>query len=641
MKLKFTGGKLHKREEYRKLGFRCGLEVHQQLDTKKKLFCNCPVGMVYSKPDARILRHMRPTLSELGEYDGTALMEFKTKKEVIYHLYRDNTCTYEMDDTPPFPVNQDAVDIAIEIALLFNCSIVDEVHIVRKQYLDGSIPTGFQRTAVIGLNGWIPYKNRKIRISMITLEEDACREVSDEGHIMTFSTDRLSTPLVEVITCPDIESPMEVPEVNWLLAETLRSSGKVRRGFGSVRQDVNVSIDGGTRVEIKGVPKIGYNAALTHNEALRQKKLLEMQGLLKKRGLKAREDYKFTDHDATDIVDWQSLIPNSDENSCMVKALTVKGINGVLNTKLQPGWIFADELAGRVRVIACLDRMPNIIHSSAVKGNFVPVEVWADLRDSFNVDDDTEIILTWGKERDVETAINEMKDRLAEMLGGVPNETRQSLDNGVTDFERILPGPDRMYPDTDSAPTTITKKRVEEIRRNLPVSPFKVRELCDKNGLAGDLTDYVLRSGKGPLYYELINELKVDPKEAAIFLRDKVTDLRRNGLNVAKDDFVWIKDYFDSIKENGGYGADFRFDIIAKYLEGDVESIEAGIAECLKDKVEPKKIRTELTKIIKSDDAIKKLSKQEKTNYAFGELRKQVEGYIKPADVLSALKELL
>ncbi len=133
MKLKLTDGKLYKHEDYKKMGFRCGLEIHQQLDTKKKLFCNCPVGYVYEEPDAKILRHMRPTLSELGEYDGTALMEFKTRKEVVYHLYRDHTCTYEMDDTPPFPINQEAVDIAIEIALMFNCSIVDEVHVVRKQ----------------------------------------------------------------------------------------------------------------------------------------------------------------------------------------------------------------------------------------------------------------------------------------------------------------------------------------------------------------------------------------------------------------------------------------------------------------------------------------------------------------------------
>ena len=195
---------------FRKLGFKCGLEIHQQLATEKKLFCRCRATMHRDKPSAMILRHMRPTLSELGEYDGTALMEFKTKKNVNYQLYDDTVCTYEMDDTPPFPLNQQALDIALEIGLLLNCSIVNEIHISRKQYLDGSIPTGFQRTGIIGVEGWIPYKNRKIGIIQLGLEEDACREISDLGHTIVFKTDRLSIPLVEVVTYPDMQTPNEV-----------------------------------------------------------------------------------------------------------------------------------------------------------------------------------------------------------------------------------------------------------------------------------------------------------------------------------------------------------------------------------------------------------------------------------------------
>ena len=160
---------------YKELGLRCGLEIHQQLLTEKKLFCRCHAVLHRDEPSAVILRHMRPTLSELGEYDGTALMEFKTKKNVIYQLYNDTVCTYEMDDTPPFHLNHQALDIALEIALLLNYSIVDEIHISRKQYLDGSIPTGFQRTGIVGVEGWIPYKNRKIRLIQLGLEEDACQ----------------------------------------------------------------------------------------------------------------------------------------------------------------------------------------------------------------------------------------------------------------------------------------------------------------------------------------------------------------------------------------------------------------------------------------------------------------------------------
>jgi glutamyl-tRNA(Gln) amidotransferase subunit E len=144
--------------DYQVLGYLSGLEVHQQLRTRSKLFCRCSSGKRVSRVDAEVLRHMRPTLSELGEYDGTALMEFKTKKEIVYLLERGTVCTYEMDDTPPFHIDDEAVRIAIEMAELCNLNLVSELHVMRKQYLDGSIPTGFQRTAMVGLTGTVPFR---------------------------------------------------------------------------------------------------------------------------------------------------------------------------------------------------------------------------------------------------------------------------------------------------------------------------------------------------------------------------------------------------------------------------------------------------------------------------------------------------
>src|SRR5512143_750837 len=172
-------------DDYRTLGFMSGLEVHQQLVTRGKLFCRCPSGRRVTQVDGEVLRHMRPTLSELGEYDGCALMEFKTRKEIVYLLERGTVCTYEMDDTPPFPMDDEAVKVALEIALLFDLNLVSELHVMRKQYLDGSIPTGFQRTAMMGLAGRIPFRvpelgvDRALRIRQYSLEEDSCREVSD------------------------------------------------------------------------------------------------------------------------------------------------------------------------------------------------------------------------------------------------------------------------------------------------------------------------------------------------------------------------------------------------------------------------------------------------------------------------------
>jgi glutamyl-tRNA(Gln) amidotransferase subunit E len=602
MKLELMGGKLLSPEEYRALGFKCGLEIHQQLNTEKKLFCHCPVGLVYTKPDANILRHMRPTLSELGEYDGTALMEFKTKKEVIYQLFRENTCTYEMDDTPPFPVNQQAIDIAIEIALLFNCSVVDEVHIVRKQYLDGSIPTGFQRTAVIGLDGWVPYKDRKIRIMMLTLEEDACREVSDIGHTITFTTDRLSTPLVEVITCPDIESPYEVEEVNWLLAEVLRSSGKVRRGIGTVREDVNVSIEGGTRVEIKGVPKIGYHAALTHNEAMRQKHLLEVKKMLGKKGMAKREDFKFRRADVTDKADWKRFIPTLPDSSYRVMATVGKGIDEALNYQMQPGTDVATEIGGRVRVVACLDKMPNIIHSRAEMGNFIPVEVWARLNKDLKTDKDDTVILVWGSERDTNTALNETEDRIVELAKGVPNETRQSLDNGVTDFERILPGPDRMYPDTDSTPTRITAERIQNIKHNLPPNPFIIREFCDKNKIPENITNHMLKKGLGSLFYSVAKKSPLKPLSVAIFIVEKLPQLRREGCSVNSNGYGWVNDLLCIGGVNDNAPLSIYVAAARMFLSGKAKTPSEAFKTLTDKKPNEEKIFSEIKKIAGSDE---------------------------------------
>ncbi len=168
--------------DYAEVGLIAGLEVHQQLLTDTQDVLPLPgAAATPTTHDGEVLRHMRPTLSELGEYDGTALMEFKTKKNIIYLLHEDNVCTYEMDDTPPFLVNQQAVDVAIEQCLMLGCDIVDEVHIARKQYLDGSIPTGFQRTAIVGVNGRLPFRGRELSITQVSVEEDSCREVSDAG----------------------------------------------------------------------------------------------------------------------------------------------------------------------------------------------------------------------------------------------------------------------------------------------------------------------------------------------------------------------------------------------------------------------------------------------------------------------------
>jgi glutamyl-tRNA(Gln) amidotransferase subunit E len=507
-------------EFYGNLGFKCGLEIHQQLDTKKKLFCRCPVGYRNDEPDAIILRHMRPTLSEMGTYDGTALMEFKTKKQIIYQLYRENVCTYEMDDTPPFPINQEALDYAIEIALMLGCQLVDEVHITRKQYLDGSIPTGFQRTAIIGVNGWIPYRGRKIRIQQLALEEDACREVQDKGHTIIFRTDRLSTPLVEIVTKPDMHTPHEAAEVDELLGRLLRASGRVRRGIGSARQDVNVSITGSDRIEIKGVPRTPDIRPLTHYEALRQKALLELRDKLHARGITA-QTLKATCHDVTKLFqDPQERKRYSiPDDADRVNAVNLVEWQGLLKHKTQPGLTFAAELAGRVRVIACLDRMPNIlILDNQTEGKLheeisIPVELEEHVRKAIGADKNDTLVLLWGSVEDVKTGAEEIIIRVKEATEIIPQETRQHMvDKCRTDFERLLPGPDRMYPDTDSPPVAISKERVVRIQGTMAPKPWDREKEYAVMGIPAHLARQLAIHPNATLFDRLVGRISINPR---------------------------------------------------------------------------------------------------------------------------------
>jgi len=527
--------------EFGKLGFRCGLEIHQQLLTAKKLFCRCPAGLYSKHYDAEVLRHMRPTLSEMGEYDGTALMEFKTRKEVVYRLNSESVCTYEMDDAPPFEINEQALDIALELALMLGCSLVGEIHIIRKQYLDGSIPAGFQRTAIVGVDGGIPFRGRTIGIRQLAVEEDACREVSDEGHVMTYRTDRLSMPLCETVTEPQLYTPEEAVAVGWEIARLARVTGKVRRGSGAARQDVNVSIEGSTRVEIKGVSRIPAIERLVRIEAHRHKALLGIRDELRNRGI-TPESVQADGHTVTDVTELVNRREKTDHPS--VRAVRLHGFKGILPWPTQPATSFAHELAGRVRVIACLDRMPNLHHSEQLSGESPgapDIRLWDEITRECGATADDVVVLVKGPKQDTLTAATEVVDRAAEAADGVPNETRQPLPDGRTDFERILPGPDRMYPDTDMPPKAIGDQRIERIAAGLNSRPWERVVAFEAKGLDHETARGLAVSPRGALAEKVFAGLSLAPRLVATTLLE---DLKHAGRKTGRAERVSDDDLF-------------------------------------------------------------------------------------------------
>ncbi len=489
------------RETYRTLGFRCGLEIHQQLRTSKKLFCRCPAGLYQSGDDydAQLVRHMRPTLSELGEYDGTALMEYKTRKNILYRIKGETACTYDIDDTPPFAVNREALGIAIEVALLLETSLVGELHITRKQYLDGSIPTGFQRTAIVGIDGRIPVAGKRVGVRQLSMEEDSCREVSDVGHERIYTTDRLGMPLIETVTEPELLTPDEAAEAANYIRYVARSTGHVNVGIGAAREDVNVSIEGGTRVEIKGVQHIRWIPELTHNEAFRQKALLLVRDELDRR----KVDLKTwaPKHAELSGASLAAAAPIAGPES-RAAVVCLPGFSDLLAFSTNPGRSFADEFSDRLKVIACIEK-PNMTHSEDEESP-LPQATWQKLGKLVDATPKDAVVLVWGPATDLPTAIETVIERGRLAFAGVPNETRKGLPDGTTIFERVLPGPDRMYPDTDSSPIPIEEDVIEATRARLPQAVDARQALLQTWKVPEDARAYLLRRNLCPLIEELV-----------------------------------------------------------------------------------------------------------------------------------------
>ena len=266
--------------DYKELGFKSGIEVHQQLDTHK-LFCNCPSVLRKDEPDFTIQRKLHAVAGESGEIDDAAFYQASLNQNFFYQAYEDTTCLIELDEEPPHELNKEALKIALQASLLFHAKVLPITQIMRKTVIDGSNTSGFQRTVLIAKKGYIETTQGRVEIDTICLEEDAARIISKEKNNSYYRLDRLGIPLIEIVTAPEIKSSEQAKEVALHIGEILRSC-KVRRGIGTIRQDVNISIKSGSRVEIKGFQDPAMMVETIDKEILRQKNLLFQKKKLEK-----------------------------------------------------------------------------------------------------------------------------------------------------------------------------------------------------------------------------------------------------------------------------------------------------------------------------------------------------------------------
>jgi len=279
--------------DYGKIGFKCGLEIHQQL-SGKKLFCDCPAINSDKKPDVRIKRELRAVAGETGIVDAAAKHEMKKHRTYIYVGNTEDTCLVEFDEEPAHPMNKEALTTAVVVSQLLNAKIVDDIQVMRKTVVDGSNVSGFQRTALVGYGGYIDTSLGKVRISSICIEEEAAQKLKQEKDFVTYKLDRLGITLIEIATDVDVKTPEHAKECAEKLGMILRSTGKVRRGLGTIRQDVNISIKGGARTEIKGFQDLKSIPKVIEKEIKRQQELIKKDKKISMEVRKAEPDFSTT-----------------------------------------------------------------------------------------------------------------------------------------------------------------------------------------------------------------------------------------------------------------------------------------------------------------------------------------------------------
>jgi len=555
--------------DYQALGLKVGLEIHQQLDTSHKLFCSCPTDLTEAEKGDEFPRWLRPTRSETGEVDVAALFEYRKGRKYSYQAPSGHYCLVEADEEPPHPINREAIVIALAVAKALGSTIVDEVHVMRKIVIDGSNTSGFQRTAIVALGGKITVNGKDYGIQTIVVEEDAARKVGEKGQVVDYRLDRLGVPLIEIATAPDIHTPQEAKDVALAIGMLLRMTGAVKRGLGTIRQDLNVSIVGGAKTEIKGVQELDLIDKIVEYEVMRQVNLLRIRDEMRARGITER-DLNQEPVDVTDLFRGtkSKVIARALEAGGKVLAVRLPRMKGLLGTYVQPGRRFGTEIADYVRFWSDVQ---GLFHSDELPAYGITAEEVQAVYRALGADpaQDAFAMVAERPERALK-AISVILERVRQALQGVPEETRAANEDGTTRYMRPRPGRERMYPETDIPHLLVTPDMLAEAEKLVPEpAEVKVRRFVERYGMSRELAEKAVADPRLPLIEELIGRYgaSLSPTLIASLIVVTMKGLRSKGVNV------------DSISEDRLEG------LVRLLAEGSVakEAAEAILAKMAED----------------------------------------------------------
>jgi glutamyl-tRNA(Gln) amidotransferase subunit E len=530
--------------DYKAVGLKAGLEIHQQLATGTKLFCNCP-NEIRETTDSNFefFRYLRASRSELGEVDRAAAEQAMVRRRFMYKAY-DTTCLVENDEEPPRPMSTEALEVALKAAIMMNMTPVNEVFAMRKIVVDGSNTTGFQRTSFVASGGYMDTPSGRVGIDTLCLEEDAASKVETKDDMVVYSLDRLGIPLIEIATAPDIRTPRQARDVALQIGTTLRALGKVKRGLGTIRQDVNVSIAKGARVEIKGVQALDLIEQVVENEVRRQVNLLEIRDELLKRGARVSEDIV----DISDILaaSTSKVVKKALSSKGVAYAIKLYGFKSLIGKEIQANRRLGSEFSDRAKRAAGvggifhIDELPNYgITQEEVDAIVKKLELGP--QDAFVMVADTRV--------KSKLAMEAVISRAKESLEGIPEETRGPLPNGNTEYMRPLPGRARMYPETDVMSIEITKDYLDKLRQDLPELLTEKKERFVKQyGLSEELAGSIAYSLSSDIFEEIVKAYG-NPTLVASTMHGTMTGLRRDGIPVENINDDHLKMVFGSVSE--------------------------------------------------------------------------------------------
>jgi len=622
--------------DYGSIGLKVGIEIHRQLDTRKKLFCDCPTTMSDADPSVRFLRRLRPTQSELGQVDPAALFEFQKGRAVIYESDDGTSCLVEMDEEPPKDLNPEAVEIALAASALTNAEPVDEIHVMRKIVIDGSNTTGFQRTCVVAMDGWVTVDEKKIPIQQISLEEDAARKTSESGLTVNYRIDRLGIPLIEISTGPVITSPEETERVAKAIGDILRDTGRVKRGLGTVRQDLNVSIRDGALIEIKGVQELDLISKVISYEVSRQLELLLIRGQLVSRGSKEA-------HIGNEFVDVSTLFSNTKsklihealDSGGIALAVKVPGFGGLLGRELAPGLRLGTEMASRA---SFWGRVGGIFHTDELPAYGISEDEVLSMKRTLGCGElDAVVMVADHKDKAVD-ALTAVVERAREALLGVPTETRTAVADGTTRYMRPRPGASRMYPETDVPPVGISQQQLAQIRAGLP-PPREVvmQQLLTKYHLNSKLASQLIESDYLNVFKHVCSEQGIAPSFVATVLTENLKSLGREGVPVSELTPKHLESVFSAVRA-GTVAKEAAPSILAWLSKNSNRTVEDAIQELGMQMLSEHELLRIIDKIIEFNaDLIK-----EKGEGAYGKIMglvmSEVRGSADPGEVTRLIR---